>query len=291
MLPKTRRISYITILLLGVLVLASFFVQKDKTKGILTLYGNIDVREVDLGFQVMGQVVEMPFEEGDYVPKNAFMGRLDKQPYLDKVLEAEALVLSEKYAYNNAVEIYNRRDSLRSTGAISDEDYTNALSSKDIAYARLQQAEAALGVAKTNLKNTEIFAPTDGSILTRVQEPGTVVNIGQPIYTLSVESPVWVRAYVSEPELGLIYYGMKADILTDTPQGKIYKGQIGFISPVAEFTPKTVQTTSLRTQLVYRIRVIVDNADKFLKQGMPVTVQLPLSNQNSEKKEEREDSR
>jgi HlyD family secretion protein len=103
-----------------------------------------------------------------------------------------------------------------------------------------------------------------------------VVNFGDPVYTLSILSPVWVRAYVSEPELGLIYPGMAAEVYTDTHGGPVYTGHIGFISPVAEFTPKTVETTKLRTDLVYRLRVYADNPDQGLRQGMPVTVKLKL---------------
>jgi HlyD family secretion protein len=69
---------------------------------------------------------------------------------------------------------------------------------------------------------------------------------------------------------------MEAEVYTDTYRGKVYKGKVGFISPVAEFTPKTVETTELRTDLVYRVRIYVDNPDQGLRQGMPVTVELPL---------------
>lgn len=95
-----------------------------------------------------------------------------------------------------------------------------------------------------------------------------------PVYTLSVLSPIWIRAYINEPNLGRIAFGMEAQVYTDTKSGKVYKGKIGFISPVAEFTPKTVQTTDLRTDLVYRLRIYVEDPDHLLKQGMPVTVKL-----------------
>ena len=111
-------------------------------------------------------------------------------------------------------------------------------------------------------------------ILTRIQEPGAIVAEGAPVYTLSLTAPVWVRTYVAEPDLGRIHPGMPAAVTTDSAPDKVYAGQIGFISPVAEFTPKTVETTSLRTDLVYRLRVIVDNPDNGLRQGMPVTVTL-----------------
>ncbi len=140
--------------------------------------------------------------------------------------------------------------------------------------ANLAQAKAALGVAITNLKDTKVFAPHEGTILTRIREPGSIVNVGDPIYTLTLTDPVWIRAFVSEPQLGLIYPGMKAEVYTDSKQ--TYTGHIGFISPVAEFTPKTVETTELRTDLVYRLRIIADNPDKYLKQGMPVTVKLKI---------------
>jgi HlyD family secretion protein len=69
---------------------------------------------------------------------------------------------------------------------------------------------------------------------------------------------------------------MPADVYTDSQPAKPYHGQIGFISPVAEFTPKNVETTELRTELVYRLRVIVNDPDNGLRQGMPVTVKLNL---------------
>lgn len=93
--------------------------------------------------------------------------------------------------------------------------------------------------------------------------------------------PVWIRAYVNETDLGNIKYGMKVKVLTDTinpntGEQRVYDGQIGYISPVAEFTPKTVQSTDIRTSLVYRIRVYIQDTDEFLRQGMPTTIKIDL---------------
>ena len=82
-----------------------------------------------------------------------------------------------------------------------------------------------------------------------------------------------MRTYVNERDLGLIRPGMPAAVITDSAPDRPYSGHIGFISPTAEFTPKTVETRELRTDLVYRLRVVVDNPDGGLRQGMPVTVQ------------------
>ncbi|MCK9516443.1 MAG: secretion protein HlyD, partial [Ottowia sp.] len=78
-----------------------------------------------------------------------------------------------------------------------------------------------------------------------------------------------------EPDLGRIAPGTAVRVKSDSSD-KIYRGQIGFISPRAEFTPKTVETTDLRTDLVYRLRVVIEDedADAALRQGMPVTVEV-----------------
>jgi HlyD family secretion protein len=272
-----RRIVVLLLIIALIVALVTYYRYehtKNKDPNRITLYGNVDVRQVDLGFRVGGRVDKMFFEEGDYVPMGQSMAVLDKRPYNDLVREGEARVASMEASLNNAEILLKAREKLRGTGAISKEDYDNALASRDMIKANLLEAEAARDAALTNLSDTEIFAPTTGTILTRIREPGTIVRESDPIYTLSIVEPVWVRTYVAEPDLGKVYPGMEAEVYTDTPGAPVYKGHVGFISPVAEFTPKNVETTQLRTDLVYRIRVIADNPDKGLRQGMPVTVKL-----------------
>jgi HlyD family secretion protein len=271
-----RPLLLILIVLLAILIALSlfFYFNNQKQENDLILYGNVDVRQVDLGFRVSGRVILMPFQEGDIVTPGVLMGVLDKQPYMDQVKQAHATVETTKTNLWNADQVLQRRKELVGSGSVSKEDYDNALASRDALAANLREAEASLGVSMTNLSDTELYAPSRGSILTRIREPGTVVKASDPIYTLSLTSPVWIRAFVSEPQLGEIFPGMLADVFTDTKNGRVYKGHVGFISPVAEFTPKTVETTQLRSDLVYRLRIIADNPDEFLKQGMPVTVKL-----------------
>lgn len=247
----------------------------------LNLYGNVDVRQVNLGFRVPGRVNEIYFEEGDFVKQGQLVGILDKQPYLDQQRQAKANAESIQASLTNADILLKRRQELISDGSVAQEDLDNALANKIVLQADFVSADAAFAVASTNLTFTEVYAPTDGIILTRIREPGSIVNPGDPIYTLSIISPVWVRAFVSEIYLGTVYPGMPAKIYTDTPNGKIYDGNVGFISPVAEFTPKTVETTQLRTDLVYRLRIYASNPDLGLRQGMPVTVKLDLKTDNN----------
>lgn len=240
----------------------------------ITLYGNVDVRQVDIGFRVSGQVKQLLFEEGDKVSEGSLMCSMDDTPYDSQLKEALASAESVKANLENAKILLKRRLELIGIGAVSQEDLDNAAARRDQLISDLEAAEANIAIAKDNLSYTKAYAPTNGIILTRIREPGTVVNPADPVYTLSVSSPVWIRAYVSEPELGKVHYGMAAEVYTDT--GRKYSGTVGFISPVAEFTPKTVESTQLRTDLVYRIRVYADNPDNQLVQGMPVTVKLNI---------------
>jgi HlyD family secretion protein len=272
-----KKVSIAVLLLTtGLLILVSRLSKKAELNHCLTLYGNVDVRQVDLGFRVSGRVVAMPYEEGDLVQQDTLMANIEQQPYLDLLHQAEAKVLSINYSLLNAEENLKRRAQLLESGAVSKEDYENTLYLRNSLSENLKEAKAAAAVALKNLNDTKLIAPSTGTILTRIREPGAVVREADPIYTLSLISPIWVRAFVSELELGLIYPGMAATIFTDTPGGTVYQGHIGFISPVAEFTPKTVESTHLRTDLVYRLRIIADNPDEGLRQGMPVTVKLAL---------------
>ncbi len=271
-----RRILICSAVIVIILIILFLVLRPHGPTNFITLYGNVDVRQVDLGFRVDGKVQTMLVEEGDWVTPGALIGSLDKQPYLDLVDEARATLLATKLNLKNAEKIVNRRKELVAIGGVSDEEYQNAITSRNVYKANLEAAQAQLDIAEKNLSYTDVYAPSTGSILTRIREPGTVVKVADPIYTLSIASPIWVRAFVAEPSLGLVYFGQRAEIYTDTPGGKVYEGHVGFISPVAEFTPKTVETTSLRTDLVYRLRIYADNPDFELKQGMPVTVKLFL---------------
>ena len=112
-------------------------------------------------------------------------------------------------------------------------------------------------------------------------EPGRkngLLNAGGTVLTLSLTYPVWVRAYVDEKNLGQAQPGQAVLLYTDSRPDKPYHGKIGFVSPSAEFTPKTVETPDLRTDLVYRLRIVVNDADGALRQGMPVTVSFNHGN-------------
>jgi HlyD family secretion protein len=292
----------------------------------LILHGNVDIRQVNLGFRVSGRIQEMKREEGDGVRNGDVIALLDAGPYEDQVHLAEAQVAQAranytkmvngfrseeieqlraqlaqaKANYENALKMFARQDKLLQTHAISQSDYDAATSSRDSLKAQVQSAQANLNLelagnreedidnakaqldnaqanldsAQRNLTDCQLRASVDGVVITRAVEPGTIAATSTIVYSVCETAPVWIRTYVDERDLGRIYPGMKAMVYNDTYPNHPYEAQIGFISPVAEFTPKNVETRELRTDLVYRLRVILQKPDRYVRQGMPVTLQL-----------------
>ncbi len=295
--------------------------QQDKT---LTLYGNVDIRTVNMSFRVGGRLASLIVDEGDTITTGQTLGELDKAPYQNALLQAQAgvsvaqaqydlmqagyrdeevaqaaaAVKQAQAAYDYAQNFYNRQQGLWKSRTVSANDLENARSSRDQALATLkssqdklrqyrsgnreqdiaqakaslEQAQAQLAQAQLDLHDTTLVAPANGTLMTRAVEPGSMLNAGSTVLTLSLTRPVWVRAYINEASLGEARPGREVLLYTDGRADKPYHGKIGFVSPTAEFTPKTVETPDLRTDLVYRLRIIVNDADEALRQGMPVTV-------------------
>ncbi len=271
------------IILLLIIIIGIVFTLTHKNKNIdeLTLYGNIEIRQVDLSFQVSGQIEKMLKEEGDKVEKGELLATIDSKDYKANLDKAQADVEIALALKNEAEDKFNRQAPLTTDNTLSKQDYDTLLNTKDKAKADYNKAIASKEFAQNQLDYTKIYAPDNGIITVRVQEPGATVNKGQIVYTMTKTTPVWIRAYVNETDLGNIKYGQKAKVYTDsinpnTGENRSYEGYIGYISPVAEFTPKTVQSTELRTDLVYRIRVYIDNIDDYLRQGMPTTIKIDL---------------
>lgn len=296
--------------------------QSGKT---LVLSGNVDIRQVDLGFRVGGRIATIPFEEGARVPAGAMLASLDAQPLRDQlaideamialsaaqldrqrngnrvqdIAQAEARLAELRAQLVKAKQDLDRRNALQGSGAISRAVLDATRAQYQVAEAEVQGAEQALSLqragarredisaaqaqhaqaiaqaarARTDIADSEIHAPNAGVILTRAREPGAIVQPGETVLTLTIDRPMRVRAYIDEADLGRISPGMAVEVSTDGTT-RLYHGSIGYISPSAEFTPKTVQTRDLRTDLVYRLRVIVDDPDDGLRQGQPVSVRI-----------------
>lgn len=143
--------------------------------------------------------------------------------------------------------------------------------------AQADQAGAQLAIARDDLKKSRLYAPFDGFVTVKNVEEREYVQPGTPVLTVARLDEVWVKTYVPLTQLGRIYLGQSAQVVSDTYPGKFYPGVVTFVSQEAEFTPRNVQSREERIKLVYRIKVTLKNPNQELKAGMPVDVVFPLS--------------
>ena len=294
----------------------------------LTLYGNVDIRQVQLAFNGADRIDSMLVSEGDIVHKGQLLATLDTTRLLQNValleaqLEAQQQVVARLKAGNRPEDIDKARADAESARvgannaartarrladlfkqklasqqqvddakAVADEAqarYTAAQAARRVAElgarvediaaaeATLKSNAAALAIARKQLADAELTAPATGVIQNRILEPGDMASPQLPVYTLALTDPIWVRAYAQETEMGKIHQGMHAEVMTDSYPDKRYRAWLGYISPSAEFTPKAVETTEVRSSLVYQVRVFVCNPQNELRLGMPATVTIPL---------------
>ncbi|MGC8509125.1 MAG: efflux RND transporter periplasmic adaptor subunit [Thiomonas sp.] len=295
----------------------------------LTLYGDVDIREVQPAFNDSGHITSMLVQEGAVVKRGELLATLDDTRYaaslaqakaamrnlkaaLDKLLagsrpeeirQAKATMDALRITYQNDAVNYQRyadlaarsvaslqqRDDARAAFESTFQQYEAAKQAyilavkgprkEDIAAARAayEASVAAVALAQREYHDTRLYAPADGVVEDRILEPGDMASPSAPVFTIALPSPLWVRAYVPESDLGHVRLGMAATVETDSYPGHIYHGWIGYLSPTAEFTPKTVETPELRTALVYQLRVYVCDARGELRLGMPASVHIDIA--------------
>jgi HlyD family secretion protein len=333
--------------LITVSIVAAFLawrmMQRDSAPTHLTLYGNIDLRQVQLSFNNSERIAAVLVQEGDRVRHGQLLARLDTarlEPQLaqaqaqaaaqlqvvkrlrsgsrpEEIAQARANLEAAQADLANARQQYERWKSaaeISAGRAVRQQDVDNARTAVQVAEARLavvqktldlaiagprreeinenearlKAFEAQASVLRQQLEDAQLIAPVDAVIRTRVMEPGEMASPQRPVFSLAVTDPKWVRAFISEPDLGKIKAGVAAAIEVDSFAGRRFEGWIGFISPVAEFTPKTVQTEELRTSLVYEVRVFVKDPADELRLGMPASVYLQVNDREREGRDVRQ---
>jgi HlyD family secretion protein len=324
-----RRIGIVVVLLAvgAAAALAYWFTRPSSEPQQLVLYGNVDLRQVDLAFNGNERIAAVLVQEGDAVHKGQVLARMDTSRLLpqyeqvlaqvaaqkaavwrmhngsrpEEIAQARANLASAKAEAENAHRLYNREKTLFAKASATQQDVDNSKAAMDVADAKvdvnqkalelaiagprvedivqaeaqLQANDAQVALVQAQLADADLIAPVDGVIRSRLMEPGDMASPQRPVFSLAVTDPKWVRAYVSESDLGRIRPGMTASVMVDAFPKRRFAGWIGFISPIAEFTPKSVETEELRTSLVYEVRVFVRDPADELRLGMPATVYLP----------------
>ena len=274
---KIRLLLVVAIVLAAAGAAAWYFGNHRTANGdTLTLYGNVDIRQVQLAFNGSERIAQMQVKEGDPVKKGQLLATLDTATLQQKVRKAEADMEASRLTAVNAANTYRRTRMLVDKHFVSQQQADDARTASDAAHAASHAAQAGLELARRALFDATLYAPDNGIIQERILEPGDMASPQRPVYTLAMTDPLWVRVYVKESDLGRILPGMHAEVATDSYPNKRYSAWLGYISPTAEFTPKSVETTEVRSSLVYQVRIFVCNPQGELRLGMPATVTIAL---------------
>ncbi len=230
---------------------------------------------------------------------------ISKKTLPDDVVRARAAVQVTQDTLDKALRNRDRYEHLFKQGVVSEREWDNVRLEYETSRSRYTEAEAALEQAKSNLSKvdvlnneidaasaqvkslqasegyselqlqyTELKAPYAGVIISRNIEPGEVVAPGRQALTIADLSRVDLKIFVPETEIGRVKPGQPVDVKIDTFPGKVFKGNVTFVSPEGEFTPKIIQTQKERVKIVYLVKVSVANPDLELKTGMPADAWL-----------------
>lgn len=294
----------------------------------LTLYGNVDIRRVELAFNASDRIAAIAVQEGQRVAPGQLLARLDGERLGLALRQAEAQAAAQAQlvqraehgsrpeeirqaraqrdaahaAMENAELVYRRQQRLAERNFVSPQQVDSARLAYDAAREQWQAAvetarlaelgprrediaaaratlladEALAAQLRHDLAQVELHAPSAGVIEKRILEVGDMASPQKPVLTLALDDPLWVRVWLPETQLGRIPVGAAAVVGSDSHAGKTYRGWIGYVSPTAEFTPKSVETTEVRAGLVYQARVFVCGGRDELRLGMPATVSIDL---------------
>lgn len=333
-------IAGIVVMVVIVAITAYWVMNKDEDSvNELTLYGNVDIRQVSLAFEGSGRIKALNVQEGDRVQEGQVLAVLDTQALdiqakqaqaqlvvqqqavdeqdagtrPEEIAQAKAQVVSVQAQLDKATKDLQRYQALfNSTGgkAISKQEIDGAQSNVNTAIASVKErqanlvllekgarkedrtaAKAQVDVTKANLDlmqykiaQSQLRSPVNAVVRARLQEVGDMTTAQKTVYTLALTNPKWVRVYANEADLSEIKIGSTAQVIRDSKPSQPIQGTIGYISSVAEFTPKTVQTEDIRTTLVYEVRVYVQDPNDQLKMGQPVTVKMAKASAHTEQK-------
>ncbi len=333
-------IAGIVVMVVIVAITAYWAMNKDEDSvNELTLYGNVDIRQVSLAFEGSGRIKALNVQEGDRVQEGQVLAVLDTQALdiqskqaqaqlvvqqqavdeqdagtrPEEIAQAKAQVVSVQAQLDKATKDLQRYQALfNSTGgkAISKQEIDGAQSNVNTAIASVKErqanlvllekgarkedrtaAKAQVDVTKANLDlmqykiaQSQLRSPVNAVVRARLQEVGDMTTAQKTVYTLALTNPKWVRVYANEADLSEIKIGSTAQVIRDSKPSQPIQGTIGYISSVAEFTPKTVQTEDIRTTLVYEVRVYVQDLNDQLKMGQPVTVKMAKASAHTEQK-------
>lgn len=273
----------------------------DKTDPDFGGSGTLEATQVMISAQTSGAILQLTREEGDRVEKNDLLALIDvEKQILQKAQTAAGLKEIDAGRAAAAAEIakaeenlkhaqtqYQRIAELYSRGSATKQQLDDITSQRNMAKsqlaaaraqlpmhdARQAQIEASLALLERQIADGTVTSPLSGTVVEKYVESGELAMPGGLLYKIADLSNFWLKIYVAGADLDRFNLGDTVRVAVDA-HDKAFSGRVSWVSPEAEFTPKNVQTRQARAELVYAVKVVLENPEKTLKIGMPAEVYL-----------------
>lgn len=274
--------------------------------------GTLEATESLISAQVSGVLLKSYVEEGAEVVQGDTLLIIDPTEYLLQLKQARANadalhaqyqlalkgareedIVQAEANYRSAKEDYARMKELYATNSVSKKQLDDAETRYVVALqtfeklkrgsryeevqsarARWEQAMAQCELLTKKVNDCTIRAPFNGTIIRKFVESGELITQGMAVLRIANLREMTVRIYVPEAELPYVSYHQPAEVRVDAFSDRVFTGRVMYISSVAEFTPKNIQTKDERTKLVFAVKIKVDNPERILKAGIPADVTL-----------------
>jgi len=260
----------------------------NRQPGEITLTGVVTTDEVIVSSEIQGRIEQLTVNVGDTVTNGELLALIQPQEqkadvafYTRSEQQMAEQVTEAKADLENARLVFAREENLYKQGADSVQAYDQARTALDAAKAKVdsldrqtQAAGAQKEKAAVQLGYTEIHAPTNGIVDTRVALQGEVVNPGQAIVTLINQDDLWVRADVEESYIDQIRINDKLNVRL--PSGAVREGTVFYRSVDADYATERDVSRTKRDIKTFEIRLRCDNSDRSLAVGMTAYVILPV---------------
>jgi HlyD family secretion protein len=264
--------------------------------------GRLEAKEIYISTKYPGRIKDVLVDEGDTVEAGQVVARMDTTALEAQLREAQAQIKQaqdgrdvaiaqvrvKQAAYDYAAKDYARSEELVGKGAVSQQeaelDNAKMLASRaelDSAKVSVVQTEATIDAAKATadrlqaeINDATLVSPIRARVETRLSEPGEVLPAGGRVYAVNDLSDVYMYVYLPETVTGKIPLGSEARIVLDAAPDYPVRTYVSFISPVAQFTPKTVETAEERHNLTFRVKLQLDKNrlrewEPLVKVGLP----------------------
>ncbi|HEY3762408.1 MAG TPA: efflux RND transporter periplasmic adaptor subunit [Verrucomicrobiae bacterium] len=254
----------------------------------IILTGTVTTDAVIVSPQIQGRLQHLYVDVGATVTNNELLAKIqpeqlqaDADFYARSEQQTTADMAQAKADAENARLNYERIGGLFSNNVESAQAYDAARTSYDAAKARVESAQRQIEAAAAEkqkaqiiLDYTEVVAPTNGIVDTRVALQGEMVNPGQAIVTLINPDGLWVRADVEETYIDSIHLGDKLQVRL--PSGATRDGVVFYRGVDADYATQRDVSRTKRDIKTFEIRLRCDNSDRSLAVGMTAYVELPL---------------